>query len=86
MAEISASSEMPIRSVYEGGRAGEPILRVRGLSVGFGGPLILENLDLDVYRGEILAIVRDITTRKEAEENCFNQCEGELGNSKCDVL
>lgn len=57
MAEISASSETPIRSVYEGGQAGEPILRVRGLSVGFGGPLVLENLDLDVYRGEILAIV-----------------------------
>jgi phospholipid/cholesterol/gamma-HCH transport system ATP-binding protein len=57
MAVQSVTAKMPIRSVYEGGQAGEPILRVRGLSVGFGGPLILENLDLDVYRGEILAVV-----------------------------
>lgn len=37
--------------------SGEPIIRVRGLTVGFGGPTVLENLDIDIKRGEILAIV-----------------------------
>lgn len=55
--QIMSGEDAPIRSVYEGGLVGEPILSVRNLSVGFGGPLILENLDLDVYRGEILAVV-----------------------------
>ena len=36
---------------------GEPVIRVRGLTVGFGAEIVLENLDLDVRRGEILAIV-----------------------------
>jgi phospholipid/cholesterol/gamma-HCH transport system ATP-binding protein len=35
----------------------EPIIRVSGLTVGFGGPTVLEDLDVDVRRGEILAIV-----------------------------
>ncbi|MEZ5872200.1 MAG: ATP-binding cassette domain-containing protein [Nitratireductor sp.] len=36
---------------------GEPVLRVRGITVDFGGPTILENLDLDVWSGEILGFV-----------------------------
>jgi phospholipid/cholesterol/gamma-HCH transport system ATP-binding protein len=36
---------------------GEPIIRVRGLTVGFGAGTVLEDLDFDVRRGEILAIV-----------------------------
>ena len=32
----------------------QPIIRCRGITVGFGDKLILENLDLDVARGEIL--------------------------------
>jgi phospholipid/cholesterol/gamma-HCH transport system ATP-binding protein len=39
------------------GRGGDPIIRVRGLTVDFGGPPVLENLDIDIERGEILAIV-----------------------------
>ena len=35
----------------------DPIVQVRGLTVGFGGTTVLENLDVDVRRGEILAIV-----------------------------
>jgi phospholipid/cholesterol/gamma-HCH transport system ATP-binding protein len=35
----------------------EVIIRVRGLEVGFGERLILNSLDLDVYRGEILGFV-----------------------------
>ncbi|MBB4039753.1 phospholipid/cholesterol/gamma-HCH transport system ATP-binding protein [Microvirga flocculans] len=35
----------------------EPIIRVRGVEVGFGERTILKGLDLDVYRGEILGFV-----------------------------
>jgi phospholipid/cholesterol/gamma-HCH transport system ATP-binding protein len=35
----------------------EPIIRVRGLEVGFGSRTIMKDLDLDVYRGEILGFV-----------------------------
>jgi phospholipid/cholesterol/gamma-HCH transport system ATP-binding protein len=35
----------------------DTIVQVRGLTVGFGGTTVLENLDVDVHRGEILAIV-----------------------------
>lgn len=38
-------------------RGGETVIRVRGLTVDFGGPPVLENVDMDVRRGEILAIV-----------------------------
>ena len=33
------------------------IIEVRGLSVGFGDNLVLDKVDLDVYRGEILGFV-----------------------------
>ena len=42
----------------------ESVIRVRGLTVGFGGTTILENLDFDVRRGEILAIVGGSGTGK----------------------
>jgi phospholipid/cholesterol/gamma-HCH transport system ATP-binding protein len=42
--------------LHEGG-AGEVVLSARGVTVGFGQKLILENLDLDVHRGEILGFV-----------------------------
>lgn len=35
----------------------ERLISVRGLTVAFGGPPILENLDFDVRRGETLAVV-----------------------------
>jgi phospholipid/cholesterol/gamma-HCH transport system ATP-binding protein len=35
----------------------DPVIRVRGLTAGYGGTNVLENLDLDVYRGEILGVV-----------------------------
>jgi phospholipid/cholesterol/gamma-HCH transport system ATP-binding protein len=42
----------------------EVIVSVRGLSVGFGEKMILENLDLDVYRGEVLGVVGPSGTGK----------------------
>jgi phospholipid/cholesterol/gamma-HCH transport system ATP-binding protein len=35
----------------------EPLIRVRGLVVGFGDRIIMDGLDLDVMRGEILGFV-----------------------------
>jgi phospholipid/cholesterol/gamma-HCH transport system ATP-binding protein len=35
----------------------EVVIRGQGITVGFGDTLILENLDIDVYRGEILGVV-----------------------------
>ena len=40
--------------------AGEPreaVIRVRGLKVGFGDKLVMNGLDLDIYRGEVLGFV-----------------------------
>ena len=41
-----------------------PAIRVRGITVGFGDKLILENLDLDVRRGEVLGFVGGSGTGK----------------------
>ena len=40
-----------------GSGSGDAVIRVRGLTVGFGAGTVLENLDIDIMRGEILAIV-----------------------------
>jgi phospholipid/cholesterol/gamma-HCH transport system ATP-binding protein len=42
----------------------DTLITVRGLTVGFGGPTILENIDLDIFRGEIVAIVGGSGTGK----------------------
>jgi phospholipid/cholesterol/gamma-HCH transport system ATP-binding protein len=42
----------------------EVVIRGRGLTVGFGDRPILENLDIDVYRGEILGVVGGSGTGK----------------------
>lgn len=42
----------------------EPIIRCRGVTVGFGDKLVLEGLDLDVRRGEILGFVGGSGTGK----------------------
>ena len=42
----------------------ETLISVRGLTVDFGGPTILEDVDLDIYRGEIMAIVGGSGTGK----------------------
>ena len=52
-------------SVGVDGTAGEaPIIRCRGVTVGFGDKLILDGLDLDVMRGEILGFVGGSGTGK----------------------
>ena len=39
------------------GKPGEVVIRVRGLVTRFGAEVVHENLDLDVYRGEVIGIV-----------------------------
>ncbi len=47
------------------GHAGEePLIRGRGITVGFGDKLVLEDLDIDVWRGEILGVVGGSGTGK----------------------
>ncbi|MGX1305369.1 phospholipid/cholesterol/gamma-HCH transport system ATP-binding protein [Amorphus suaedae] len=48
----------------EGGNGRDIILKARGVTVGFGDSLILKDLDLDVYRGEILGFVGGSGTGK----------------------
>jgi phospholipid/cholesterol/gamma-HCH transport system ATP-binding protein len=71
----------------------DPIIQVRGLTVSFGGPTVLENLDVDVHRGEILAIVgasgtgKSVLTRsilglvkpQAGEIRAFGQTVGDSG-------
>ncbi len=42
----------------------ETVIRVRGLTVGFGGDPVLENLDLDIFRSELLGVVGGSGTGK----------------------
>jgi phospholipid/cholesterol/gamma-HCH transport system ATP-binding protein len=46
------------------GNGREVVIRVRGLSTRFGAQTVHENLDLDVYRGEVLGIVGGSGTGK----------------------
>ena len=54
--------QMPARTPM--GDDSDIAIRVRGLTVGFGGPAVLENLDLDVRKGELLGIVGGSGTGK----------------------
>ena len=40
-----------------GGNGKEVVIEVRDLVVGFGDHVVLDRVDLDVYRGEILGFV-----------------------------
>jgi phospholipid/cholesterol/gamma-HCH transport system ATP-binding protein len=45
------------RPIGNGGPEREVVIRVRGLTSGFGKANVLEDLDIDAYRGEILGVV-----------------------------
>ena len=51
-------------SAKTGDRPREPLIRVRGLVNRFGRQTVHENLDLDIYRGEILGVVGGSGTGK----------------------
>ena len=62
----------------DGAGAGEVVIRVRGLKVGFGDKLVMDGLDLDVYRGEVLGFVgasgagKSVLTRADPRACCPN--------------
>ncbi len=37
--------------------SGDPIIRIRNLKVAFGAAVVLENLDLDIPRGEVIGVI-----------------------------
>ncbi len=53
-----AAPSTPSRAPRPDGQAlPEAVIRVRGLKVGFGETLVMNGLDLDIYRGEVLGFV-----------------------------
>ncbi len=66
----------------EGGQAREAIIQVRGLKNQFGKQVVHENLDLDVYRGEVIGIVGGSGTGKSVLLRSIvglnNPAEGEI--------
>jgi phospholipid/cholesterol/gamma-HCH transport system ATP-binding protein len=54
----------PAGRVIERRETPETIVKVRGLTVGFGDKLVIQGLDLDVYRGEVLGCVGGSGTGK----------------------
>ena len=48
---------MQASEAYKHHAVGQPVIEVRGVTVAFGNTKVLENLDLDVRRGEILGFV-----------------------------
>ena len=56
--ETGAAPSAPSSAPRRDGRATpETVIRVRGLKVGFGENLVMNGLDLDIYRGEVLGFV-----------------------------
>ncbi|MCI0598120.1 MAG: ATP-binding cassette domain-containing protein [Beijerinckiaceae bacterium] len=57
---------MPSRPAGTDVRPGAPeaVIRVRDLTAGFGGRLVMQGLDLDVYSGEVLGVVGGSGTGK----------------------
>ena len=46
-------------SIDHDGPAGEPVMSLRGISKSFGAVRALDAVDLDIFRGEVVAIVGD---------------------------
>jgi phospholipid/cholesterol/gamma-HCH transport system ATP-binding protein len=51
------SAQTAIDGATSEGRTHEIVIRVRGLKVGFGEKLVMNGLDLDIHRGEVLGFV-----------------------------
>lgn len=64
MQNIVATPPKKAGKLIKRGVTPEVVIRVRGLVVGFGDKLVLNGLDLDVYRGEVMGFVGGSGTGK----------------------
>jgi phospholipid/cholesterol/gamma-HCH transport system ATP-binding protein len=64
MADPASSLHPQTEASAHAHEAGDVIISVEGITVGFGDQTILDKLDLDVYRGEILGVVGGSGTGK----------------------
>jgi branched-chain amino acid transport system permease protein len=79
VAETAAASGLA--ELLDGGQRAEPgtdVLRVRGLTKRYGGVTAVEDVDLDVRAGEILAL---IGPNGAGKTTCFNMVSGVLAPS-----
>jgi len=64
-----------------GTSTGEPLVRVRGLTKSFGAQPVLNGVDLDVRRGEVLAVIGASGSGKTTLLRCINLLERYDGGS-----
>ena len=62
----------PLPATARGAAKGETVLTVRGASKRFGVVSALEDIDLDVRRGEVLALLGDNGAGKSTLIKCLN--------------
>lgn len=67
---MSTTAESPTTGAAPTDR--EPILRARGLSKSFGRVVGLDNVDLDLYPGEVLAVIGDNGAGKSTLIKCLS--------------
>ena len=61
---VSPSANNQIEAVANLTKSAEPVVRLRGIYTSFGGPPVHDNLDLDIYEGEILGLIGGSGTGK----------------------
>ncbi len=64
-----------------GSSAAAPLVRVRGLTKSFGAQPVLNGVDLDVHRGEVLAVIGASGSGKTTLLRCINLLERYDGGS-----
>src|SRR5918993_2705601 len=58
-----------------------PVVRIRGLTKSFGGTQVLKGVDLDVGRGEVIAVIGSSGSGKTTLLRCINFLEEYDGGS-----
>ncbi len=57
------------------GASGQPVVRIRGLKKSFGKVVVLDGIDLDVHRGEVVSIIGPSGGGKTTLLRCINVLE-----------